>query len=414
MNKKGMYLATLSILVVFMMIMGYKILSQKQEIKINAGNIGKSSISILNGNIDGEKLKFYIEKSIEVSKNLALEKTKLNGGVYDKTNCQINGEYVVLTENCDYSNPENSFYNYFKDNFTSILKKYNEEYSSSDFKVEVLNGVLGVEGSKQIPLNVKIIKSSKKTEISEESKYDETLNHDDILEYIKEYSELNNVPEDLVKAVIMKESSGNVNARNDNINKETGEVDSTDYGLMQVNNKAHPEWFNGNKGCLANENVKCNINAGTEILREGYDNFKDGKTYGCTGKTYANWEAALRAYNGWGCINLDYVESVLSILGGELPLYVESGEITQEKFGFITVNIDYEENVNYNFDNIGNVILKGRTIKNCVDNKGEVNVCASKESGEGYNFNAKIENEVLKFDVEEFETDDVIKFGLNI
>ena len=52
------------------------------------------------------------------------------------------------------------------------------------------------------------------------------------------------------------------------------------------------------------ENPQLNIEIGAKILREYYDLYKGGKTFqGCSKRniTYYEWEAALRAYNGWGC-----------------------------------------------------------------------------------------------------------------
>jgi len=52
------------------------------------------------------------------------------------------------------------------------------------------------------------------------------------------------------------------------------------------------------------ENPQLNIEVGTEILKETYNLYKNGKVFnGCTnrGITYTDWDAAIRGYNGWGC-----------------------------------------------------------------------------------------------------------------
>jgi hypothetical protein len=78
-------------------------------------------------------------------------------------------------------------------------------------------------------------------------------------------------------------------------------------GLMQIN------LANCGSYGLPSDSVMCkqelidnpamNIEIGAKILREKYDTFKDGKVFvGCSRTVnYADWEAALRGYNGWGC-----------------------------------------------------------------------------------------------------------------
>ncbi|MBU2639191.1 MAG: transglycosylase SLT domain-containing protein [Nanoarchaeota archaeon] len=410
MNKKGVYFASFSILLVIFMIIGYSFVNDRKEAEAGIDDLGKFSVGLITSNFNVEKLRFEIEEAIKISKELALKNIKDNAGVYDKINCGLNGDYIVLGTGCDYLNPEENFYHYFNDSFDRTLKGIDPKFNSDEFNIEILNNGLDVKGTKRVSLDItKEIKSTTKKTVTEKDsfKFDEKLNSE-ILSYIERYSQEYNVPEDLVKAVIIKESGGNINAVGSN-------PDSTDYGLMQINSKAHPDWFDGSRGCRVNEDVSCNIKAGTEILKSGYDRFKDGKTYTCTGKTYTNWEAALRAYNGWGCLNLDYVESVLSLLGEEISTYItQDTEVYRENVGYIELDLDYHEEVGYNFRNINDAILRGRTIKDCVNNGEDVFVCASRENDLFFIFNARIEGNVIKFDVEELETGDIIKFALNI
>jgi hypothetical protein len=67
------------------------------------------------------------------------------------------------------------------------------------------------------------------------------------------------------------------------------------YGLLEDKNKCKEQLI---------YNVQLNIDVGARILKENYDLYKDGKIFqGCSnrGITYYDWDAALRAYNGWVC-----------------------------------------------------------------------------------------------------------------
>jgi hypothetical protein len=115
---------------------------------------------------------------------------------------------------------------------------------------------------------------------------------------ILKYSSENGIEPMLVLALIMQESISC---------KKDSESDSS-AGLMQINlihcgNYGLPENKNECKKILLTDMSK-NIEVGTKMLKEFYEQFKDGKDYTrCSGSVvhYAGWEAALRRYNGWGC-----------------------------------------------------------------------------------------------------------------
>ncbi len=169
---------------------------------------------------------------------------------------------------------------------------------------------------------------------------------DEIERYAKEYK----VDPKLVMAIMMQESGCNVNACNSD----------GCYGLMQITENAY------NEDCkdLANsfeeinrpENYEKNIECGIRHLKSKYNEFREGVTESTTYKNneqfrklvdncisqypeygaYKGWEAALRAYNGWGCsagADVDYVEHVLNKLGIiETPgLFNQQNQETQNK-----------------------------------------------------------------------------------
>ena len=377
------------------MIVGYSFLDERKEMEAGINSLGKSSIAVINTNIGGEKLKFQVGEAIDIARDLALKDVKDNGGVYDKTNCNKRGEYVVLGEDCSYLNSDVSFYYYFNDSFDAILKKYSSSYSSDNYNIEFENNVLGVENIEEVPLSVE--------RISSEDKFDEALDHDNILEYVRKYGREYEIPENLIKALIMHESKGDIGAVNSN-------PDSTDYGVMQINDKAHPKFFDDTREdfvCNAREDIECNIKAGASILKSYYNAYGEGLSYVCTGEFYTGWKAALRGYNGLGCINENYVSIVWKKYEGE----------DVEIIGFLNVEIDYEDSVNFDFDIIENVILRAMAIKDCIINGDDVVVCTDRENRGPlvYLFRTPMEeNNALKFDVEEITTGDFIKFALSI
>jgi len=82
--------------------------------------------------------------------------------------------------------------------------------------------------------------------------------------------------------------------------------------------------------------------------------------------------------------------------------------------GTLTVNIDVNEDINYDFTKINNAIAIGINIKNCADNGGSIDVCAARESNFDFIFNVEETDNLLKFNVEETEGGDVIKFALEM
>ena len=104
------------------------------------------------------------------------------------------------------------------------------------------------------------------------------------------------------------------------------------YGLLEVSGRT---WC-GKHG-LPNDKDSCikalydsqtNLNSGAAILSDYYSDKKDGVNYNSCGRrvTYYNWDAALRAYNGFGCYKGAeyYVENVMKI-------YNKLGKIAEGK-----------------------------------------------------------------------------------
>jgi hypothetical protein len=115
--------------------------------------------------------------------------------------------------------------------------------------------------------------------------------------FVSQSSNENGIEPVLLLSLMMQESACTKDA-----------VSGSSVGLMQINLANC-----GNYGLPANEeecktellnNPQLNIETGAKILLEKYNAYRAGKLFtGCTTepKTYYEWEAALRGYNGWGC-----------------------------------------------------------------------------------------------------------------
>ena len=114
---------------------------------------------------------------------------------------------------------------------------------------------------------------------------------------IKTVSEKYDVDPSLILAIMIQESSCNALASSD-----------SSYGLMQINAGV---WcgeygLSSDKDSCKNillSDTNTNIEVGVNILVENYGIYKNGVEFkGCNvEKTYTEWEAALRAYNGLSC-----------------------------------------------------------------------------------------------------------------
>jgi hypothetical protein len=100
----------------------------------------------------------------------------------------------------------------------------------------------------------------------------------------------------LLLALMMQESDCTANA-----------FSGSSTGLMQINLIHCGEYGlpSGKEECKQElmNNPEKNIEVGAKILKQYYNTFGEGKEFhGCNKvKDYDGWEAALRAYNGWGC-----------------------------------------------------------------------------------------------------------------
>jgi len=120
--------------------------------------------------------------------------------------------------------------------------------------------------------------------------------------FVDEVAQNKDIDKYLLTSLIMQESECITSA-----------FSGSSVGLMQINlihcgNYGLPEDGEECKKELS-ENLLLNLETGITILKQYYNTYKDGVDFvGCNKeKTYYEWEAALRAYNGLGC-NPNYPE----------------------------------------------------------------------------------------------------------
>ncbi len=107
-------------------------------------------------------------------------------------------------------------------------------------------------------------------------------------------------------SLMMQESTCKWNA----LAKHPTDSDRDSIGLMQISSwricqEDSSIGINAKEDTIGEKNVEKNIKCGMYILKKNYDTYseKGADFKGCTKtKTYYQWEAALRAYNGLGCL----------------------------------------------------------------------------------------------------------------
>lgn len=136
------------------------------------------------------------------------------------------------------------------------------------------------------------------------------------------------VDPNLLKAIAFVESSvEHCKDGRDICSRDEVKFSGSSLGIMQINVRSdggHPEWKTSAPKEICGEgktvyDIDCNIRLGKAILLQYYNEYKDGvsdsklsrhcpRDANFNGvnlyelyKSYIGWDAALRAYNGWGC-----------------------------------------------------------------------------------------------------------------
>jgi len=132
MNKKGFYLIFFVIfsIVVLLALLAAIMKANNSHDKI----VGLDSLYLSKIYDEGEKIKFYLDRSVSLSESNAIEVLKSNAG-YATPSCPKFGDYVLLSSDCGDFDPEKSF----EIAFSSQLKNYLSSYSSTYIDVNLQN-----------------------------------------------------------------------------------------------------------------------------------------------------------------------------------------------------------------------------------------------------------------------------------
>ncbi|MGV8087293.1 MAG: peptidoglycan DD-metalloendopeptidase family protein [Candidatus Woesearchaeota archaeon] len=237
-----------------------------------------------------------------------------------------------------------------------------------------------------------------------------------IMNYIEEITAKEGVPKEVLLGLITQESGGEYNA---------GSIAGA-YGLTQVMTTIHKDRIQKECGSIETfkDDAQCQVRVGAGILKanyksgqtiyykcnlncqqgSGYQSCNTGTTCGtkCIGptelKTYTEWEAALRKYNGGGSASIpaagkqtsgctgypdyEYVEKVMKYAQGwgyaSTNQVIVHEEISQGIFGKYTItpifNIDMDFDMRL-FDVLKN--FANNTVTECSKDVDDKNLCVS-------------------------------------
>ncbi|RME52450.1 hypothetical protein D6783_05045 [Candidatus Woesearchaeota archaeon] len=221
------------------------------------------------------------------------------------------------------------------------------------------------------------------------------------IENAKTLHDFTDLPASLVLAIITVESKGDKNAIGYN-------KDSTDRGLMMINDKSLPECQQACKITTPEElfDVQKNICCGVAILKQKRNIFSNGiskskaQQYCPRGNpnhdkwlTYTGWQATLRGYNGWYCErngktvgDPDYVEKVMAYLsawGGDALLATQDPTKktpptpSERVFGTLTFVPNATTTLPFNFTSFTSLIAwaKATTERCATENGANIQSC---------------------------------------
>jgi len=228
---------------------------------------------------------------------------------------------------------------------------------------------------------------------------------------INKYAKENKIDPILLLSVMIQESSCDSNSRS----KEGS------YGLMQLQKKTFGEVCsklgNFRDIKLGETNAEKNIECGAMILKKKYNDFGEGvkKSWAYINnnkfesivdnciisypkyRNYDTWDAALRAYNGWGCgegADTDYVEKVMAIYD---KLKTEGFDINEEITRIKETNKLYEDTLPNKKNNLINYHPKKKSYKITSVNLEKINSPKSSPSKVKLTVISDCDN--IKFDI---------------
>ena len=197
MNKKGIFVALLSILTIFLLLATAIVIIKNNDIrqeKIKT-TIGQDAQSLILLADEYNKYRIYIHEAIPFAEQRAREIVAKNGGYAKNNTCQkiqksITDIYsYVLLNTCETFNPRQAYYTQLAEEIEKYLKAHyplqNEICLTKELKpLKVVIDEKGMHMSKQFPLNP--CTDQQKTEIEMNVQIDEPLKlfNDERYEYV--------------------------------------------------------------------------------------------------------------------------------------------------------------------------------------------------------------------------------------
>lgn len=331
------------------------------------------------------KFNSAVEKEYDYADKRFFNVYKNNNG---KNYLNIETECILTTDNKKLSDERNS-------GKCVLLAPNNENKIKYDVYLHITDIKGRIEKDKKLTFEVskpnEIAKTpEKKIELTkdEQQKIEKTrknLEKLKVLNYIIEQSNKENIPSEIVLALVTVESAGDINAVS-----PTGA-----QGLFQVIQKYHED--KAKKECGSWDNFKkdaqCQVRVAIQILKENYRRYSKGLVMKCScqgnkgtdnckpiNTKYTEWEAAVRAYNSALChewADYNFVEKVMRYAYG----WGYSGTITdiskhqqiavdeiQSKgiIGKYYVNPSFSVTIPFDFSLVNNLsIFMNQTVNEC-------------------------------------------------
>src|SRR3989344_7006986 len=132
MNKKGAWVATLTVAFLFVYLFSTSMLMKRSVGDVKVEDTGKLSGIAINLNLKEEEIRFFLEKAFEYSAFNALKDLGADGGTSKKLNCEKIDGHVIWRGDCyfDITSMEDVFFERFEQKFNDYAKENNLKINS--------------------------------------------------------------------------------------------------------------------------------------------------------------------------------------------------------------------------------------------------------------------------------------------
>ncbi len=391
MNKKGYYVPMLIIFLVFLL--GYAFSALYTKDIAYAKVAGQNQIKLIEKYQEGEFIRLYIKQSARNSINNALYEFGQNGALKEEK-CKKDN-YFLWNKDCKPN--KDSFLFYFDKNFKSFLKF--KKIPDLNFDNEIENNKLIAKSRDYILFNLNEDKIELKKQILIPFSIDKTTGYN---HHIKEASQRFNVDENLIRAVIKRES--------DSI--PTAVSPKGAVGLMQIMEGAYIDVKRAFNVPWTFEQAKfdprLNILTGTAYLKLQLDEFKD---VSLALAAYNAGPRRVREYKGIPPFKetQDYVKIVtsdynkLKVASIEPPI-TGGAVIDTKKEAILTGTYERDpsfiEEINFDFNILDNIYEEVKNSKDCLKTSDITsNLINCIKDKKGFQWNLNKEGNFINFEI---------------